>query len=234
MSFRLKNSYTIKTLHYKLSSFFGVKNITREQKLKILLFNPDLFFSEKLKNEVDLKYPAMIVLVTSIILILTTSLTPNGRSLFYIVGSGIVNTYVGWILIASIFYLVSLVFKSNGSFKRTLEFVSYGLIPAIFGHVINLIVHFILRNSYDISPTNPKLYLKSYLELLSNNPLLQAATIIGFLFGLWSFYINVYAVMHARNLSKRNAILTVGIPYFFEYVFIILVYFIIFSYLKSI
>ena len=211
-----------------------MKNINIEQKLKILLFNPDLFFSEKLKNEVDLKYPALIVLVTSIILILTTSLTSNGRSLFYVVGSGIVNAYLGWVFITLIFYLISLVFKSSGSFKRTLEFVGYGFVPLIFGHVINLIVRFILRNSYDISHNESTTLFKNYLELLTHNPLLQMATIIGFLFGLWSFYINVYAVMHARNLSKRNAFLTVVIPYFFEYVFIILVYFIIISYLKSI
>lgn len=211
-----------------------MKNITIGQKLKILLFNPDLFFLEKLKNEVDLKYPALIVLVTSIILILTTILTPNSKSLFYIVGSGIVDAYLSWIIITLVFYLISLLFRSTGSFKRTLEFVSYGFIPPLFSHVIHLIVRFILRNSYDISPTNPKLYLKNYIELLTHNPLLQAATIIGFLFGLWSFYINVYAIIHARNLSKRNAILTVGIPYFFEYVFIILVYFFISSYLKSI
>jgi hypothetical protein len=211
-----------------------VKSINIKNKLKILLFNPDLFFSEKLKNEIDLKYPALIVLVTGIILILTTSLTSNDRSLLYIAGYRIVNAYLGWIFITLVFYLISSVFKSSGSFKRTLEFVGYGFVPLIFGQIINLIVRFILRNSYNISPANPQLYLKTYLELLTHNPLLQMATIIGFLFGLWGFYINVYAVMHARNLSKRNAFLTVGIPYFFEYVFIILVYFIIISYLKSI
>ncbi len=112
-----------------------MKIISIERKLKILLFNPDLFFSEKLKNEVDLKYPALIVLVTSIILILTTSLTSNGRSIFHIVGSGIINAYLGWIFITLIFYLISLVFKSSGSFKRTLEFVGYGFVPLIFIYV---------------------------------------------------------------------------------------------------
>lgn len=211
-----------------------MNNINIEQKLKILLFNPDLFFSEKLKNEVDLKYPALIVLVISIISILTTSLISSSRSLLSFVGSEIVNTYLGWIFITLIYYLISLVFKSSGSFKRILEFVGYGFVPLIFGHIINLIVRFILRNFYDVPITNPQLYLKTYLELLTHNPLLQMATITGFLFGLWGFYINVYAVMHARNLSKRNAFLTVGIPYFFEFVFIILIYFIIMSYLKSI
>jgi hypothetical protein len=209
-----------------------VKNITIEQKLKILLFNPDLFFSEKLKEDVDLKYPALIVLVISIILILTTSLTSNGRSLLYIIGSGIVNTYLGWIFVTSIFYMISLIFGGNGSFKRTLEFVGYAQIPVIFGHLINLIVHFIMRDSYYTSPADPKLYLKSYIGLLTSNHLLQSAIIIGFIFSLWSLYTNVYAVMHARNLSKRKAILTVAIPYFFEYVFILLLYFFIISYLK--
>jgi hypothetical protein len=181
-----------------------VKNINIEQKLKILLFNPDLFFSEKLKNEVDLKHPALIVLVTGIILILTTSLMSNDRSLLYIAGYRIVNAYLGWIFITLVFYLISSVFKSSGSFKRTLEFVGYGFVPLIFGQIINFIVRFILRNSYNISPANPQLYLKTYLELLTHNPLLQIATVIGFLFGLWGFYINMYALCMRETCLKET------------------------------
>lgn len=211
-----------------------MKYITTGQKLKELLFNPDSFFNEKMKIEVDLKYPALIVLVMSIISISTLSLTPNGKSLSSIVGSGIVNAYMGWILVTSIYYAISSVFKSSGSFKRALEFIGYGFIPTIFGQTIHLIVRLLLRESFDISSKNPTLYLKNYIELLTHNPLLQAATIIGLLFGLWSLYINVYAIMHARSLTKRNAILTVCVPYLVSYVFILLVYFIFFSYIKSI
>jgi len=117
-----------------------VKFITIEQKLKDLLSNPDLFFSEKLKTEFSLKYPIFIILVYSII--------------------------------SAIFYLTSLVFKSDGSFKRTLEFISYGLVPGIFAGIVNLIVHFILRNSFNLSPINPLLAVKYQLQLIIHNPLL--------------------------------------------------------------
>jgi len=209
-----------------------VKNITIGQKLKILLFNPDLFFSEKLKNEVDLKHPALIVLITSIISILTTILTFNDRSLLSIVGSAIVGRYLSWIFITSLFYLISLVFNPDGSFKRTLEFVSYGYIPAILGNVIYLIVCLILRNSFFISTQDPILHLKNYRELLIHNTLFQAAMILGFLFTLWTLYIDVYAVMYARSLSKKNAFLTVFIPFFFQLVLLIFFFFLIISFFK--
>jgi hypothetical protein len=171
-----------------------VKFITIEQKLKDLLSNPDLFFSEKLKTEFSLKYPIFIILVYSII--------------------------------SAIFYLTSLVFKSDGSFKRTLEFISYGLVPGIFAGIVNLIVHFILRNSFNLSPINPLLAVKYQLQLIIHNPLLQASTIFGFCCFLWTVYIWEFAISYALNMSKRKAIITViitvSVPYIIIYIFILI------------
>ena len=196
--------------------------ITIEQKLKDLLFNPDLFFSEKLKNEVSLKYPILIMLVDSIFLALISSFAPRGRSLLSIFENGILGGYGGWIILTVVFYLVSLIFKPDGSFTRTLEFVSYGFLPGIFAGVVNLIVHFILRNSFNMSPINPRLNLEYQIQLIIHNPILQASTIIGFLCILWTVYIFMFALAHALNLSKRNAIITVSVPYVFIFTLLLI------------
>ncbi len=203
-----------------------MKFITIEQKLKDLLSNPDLFFSEKLKTEFSLKYPIFIILVYSIISASINSFALRGRSLSYLYEHTIVNIYEGWIFLSIIFYLTSLVFKSDGSFKRTLEFISYGLVPGIFAGIVNLIVHFILRNSFNLSPINPLLAVKYQLQLIIHNPLLQASTIFGFCCFLWTVYIWEFAISYALNMSKRKAIITViitvSVPYIIIYIFILI------------
>ena len=196
--------------------------ITIEQKLKDLLFNPDLFFSEKLKNEVSLKYPVLIILVDSIFLALISSFAPRGRSLLSIFENSIFGGYAGWIIPTVVFYLISLIFKSDGSLTRTLEFVSYGFLPGIFAGVVNLIIHFISRNSFNMSPINPRLNLEYQIQLIIHNPIVQASTIIGFFCLLWTLYIFMFALVHALNLSKRNAIITVSVPYVFSFALLLI------------
>jgi len=89
-----------------------------------------------------------------------------------------------WIILTWVFYLLSLVFKSDGSFKRMLEFVGYGFVPQIF----NAIVFFLL------------------------NPQSHVLQLFGIICLLWSAYIWIFALSCARNMSIKNAIFTVGFP----------------------
>ena len=66
----------------------------------------------------------------------------------------------------------------------------------------------IVLPTIEISLNNPELIEQSILS----NPMIQASTIIGIIFTLWSANIWIFGLMHSRNLSTKNAILTVGIP----------------------
>ncbi|NLM81743.1 MAG: YIP1 family protein, partial [Candidatus Methanoculleus thermohydrogenotrophicum] len=44
------------------------------------------------------------------------------------------------------------------------------------------------------------------------DPLTQIAGLLGILFILWSANIWIFGLKYARNLSTRDAVLTVGIP----------------------
>ncbi|MDQ1276694.1 MAG: hypothetical protein QG610_2272, partial [Euryarchaeota archaeon] len=59
---------------------------------------------------------------------------------------------------------------------------------------------------------DPQLISESMTQMLSNNPLYYASQAIGILCLLLSAYIWVFALLHARNISMKNAIITVGIP----------------------
>ncbi|NLZ29801.1 MAG: YIP1 family protein, partial [Methanomicrobiales archaeon] len=49
-------------------------------------------------------------------------------------------------------------------------------------------------------------------EMITADPLTQIAGLVGILFILWSANILIFGMKHARNLSTRDAALTVGIP----------------------
>lgn len=195
--------------------------------MKDLLFNPNLFFSEKSKNEVSFKYPVLIVLINSILAIGSSILMMNkmkeilpldGNSFMSTVmmlGSvigGLFGTFLYWIILTGIFYLISFLFNPVGSFKRTLEFVGYGFAPQILGGIANLFVMYYLLPSIPVSSQNPQLFSENFAQALANNPLSFAAETFVILCLLLSANIWVFALVHARNMSTKNAILTVGVP----------------------
>jgi hypothetical protein len=204
--------------------------------MKDLLFNPNVFFSEKSKNEVNLKYPVMIMLVLDIIFIgdfflsmnlLRRSLPSNVNASLYFMILGIfllvfaiavlIGIFGFWIIVTGILFLISSVFKPNGSFKRTLEFVSYGFVPNIFSLIVisllsNIYLSSLNISSLNFSTQNSHLFTESLRQAVTNSPLTLVSQIFGILTLLWSANIWIFALVHARNISIKNATITVGIP----------------------
>ena len=195
--------------------------------LNSLLFDPNSFFREKARNNVDFKYPILIMLVIAIIAMCSSFLVMNQLSgmfpsdmdsymstaaiIFGIVG-GLFGTFFYWLILTLIFYSISYVFESKGSFKRTLEFVGYGFVPQVFSSLIGVVVTYKLMTSVDLSLQDPQLISESMTQMLSNNPLYYVSQTIGILCLLLSAYIWIFALLHARNLSMKNAAISVGIP----------------------
>jgi len=179
-----------------------------------VLTNPDRFFGKKIGENIDLKIPAAIILVVGLIgaanaIIMLQKVMaglPDEAASFAQIGgivgafSGLVGAFIMWLLYAGIFYLISSAFYGEGPFKRVLEFVAYGFIPTAATIQALPAIEFSLEN--------PELLQETILS----NPFMQAATIMGIVLTVWSANIWIFALLHARNLSTRNAVLTVGIP----------------------
>ena len=204
----------------------GVKNMDNPN-LNNLLFDPNSFFREKSRNNVDFKYPVLIILVIAIIAMVSSFLVMNQFSgslpsdmssyfstatFFFVIVGGLIGTFFYWFLLTGILYAISYVFESKGSFRRTLEFVGYGFVPQIFSGLIGVVITYWVTTSADFSLQNPQLITENMMELYSNNPLYYTSQIIGILCLLLSAYIWVFALLHARYLSIKNAALAVGIP----------------------
>ncbi|HUT39227.1 MAG TPA: Yip1 family protein [Methanoregula sp.] len=200
-----------------------------------ILIRPGAFFKDAIVEKESLKIPGLIVLVLGIVsavygyLIggltgkMMTGLIPGMESIiaiFTILGA-LLGIFIFWVIWAGVFYIVSLVFKGNGTFKRTLEFVGYGYLPQIFGAILTLIVamQYIPRVIVPQIATNaaedPQLIQEAVNALMHDPAMMemtQITSIISIVFLLWSANIWIYGLQHARKLSVRDAALCVGIP----------------------
>ncbi|MFQ6119015.1 MAG: YIP1 family protein, partial [Methanosarcinales archaeon] len=187
--------------------------------------NPNKFFKEKISKEIKLIPPAIIVLVAGIIGAISSAMLmpkimgalPKEAAPFtaFVVVAGafsaLVVVFLMWLIYAGVFYVISIAFHGEGSFKRVFEFVGYGFIPTIVSSVIGLIAMIYVLPTMEFSFEDPQMIQQS-MQAMMNNPVMQASSIIGILLTLWSANIWIFGIMHARKLSIRNAVITVGIP----------------------
>lgn len=200
-----------------------------------ILIRPGAFFEDAIAEKESLKIPGLIVLVLGIgssvygYLIggltgkMMAGLIPGMESIIAIstILGALLGIFIFWLIWAGVFYLVSLVFKGNGTFKRTLEFVGYGYLPQIFGAILTLIVamQYIPRVIVPQIATNaaedPQLIQEAVNALMHDPAMMemtQITSIISIVFLLWSANIWIFGLQHARKLSVRDAALCVGIP----------------------
>lgn len=198
-----------------------------------LLLRPDSYFRDLMKKEVSLKLPLIIILVGGVLGAVyayqVSGLTgqmfsqamPGMGGILAIGGAlaGFVMFFLFWVIYSGIIFALSMAFKGTGSFKRTLEIIGLGSIPQVFGSVITLLLGLyylpLVQVPHISSLQNPAV-VQSAVQQLMNDPAMRqltlASTVVGILFLLWSANIWIFGVRHARNLTLRHAVITVGIP----------------------
>ena len=197
-----------------------------------VLTNPNKFFEARKKGEESLRIPVLIVLISGIIggisafltssimmEAMTKTLPPEAQGFmsFMPIGSAIgavIASFIIWLIIAAIFFGIASIFKGEGKFKRTLEFVGYGYIPTIIGGLISLVLvyNFITTVQIPTITTTDPTKIKEVIAPLMKSPMMMLSSAVGMLFMLWSANIWVFGLKHARNLSTKNALITVAIP----------------------
>ena len=133
----------------------------------------------------------------------------------------LIGTFVCWMIWTGVMYAFSFVFKGEGSFRRTLEFVGYGYLPQVFGTFITFVIalDYIPRihvpQLSSAAAQNPELMTEAVKALMHDPAMMelsQIAMIISMVFLLWSANIWIFGMQHSRKLSPRDAALCVGIP----------------------
>ena len=198
---------------------------------KDLILNPDKFFRDLSNKEPSLIPPFLIILTLSVLNAIhayyTTSVMMNlfppemqsNMSIILIVSmlSAFLGGFIGWLLIAGIMHLISIVFKGEGSFKRTLEFIGYGFFPNIVGVLITMLVSYYFLSNIQI-PTltmeqlqNPEVAEKILSSIIPDT-MTYTTTLIDIAVTLWNLGLWTYGIKYARNLDLKKAFIVALVP----------------------
>jgi hypothetical protein len=148
----------------------------------------------------------------------TMAMMPSGMEGLgsIIAGVGAVFAFIGaiifWIIVAAVFHGISALRGGKGDFQRTLAVVGYGSLPMVFGSIISGIIVYVSLSGADIRPISDPMQASAVVTELTSTPSMMMATVISILFVLWSANIWVFGMQEARNLSGKDALITVGIP----------------------
>jgi hypothetical protein len=123
-----------------------------------------------------------------------------------------------WITTAGIFYLFSAIFRGTGSFNRILEFTSYGFIPYIIDTLLTPVYLWLIIPNLDLMSIIVNMDktgdTSTFVNELfyANIPLNVFSTLFSIALFVLALHIWMNGMKHGRNLSTKQAILTVGIP----------------------
>lgn len=200
-----------------------------------ILIRPDAFFSNAVTEKESLKIPALIILTGGIVAAIygylmgdlsakmMADVMPGMDVVIYLsaMAGALIGTFIFWLIAAGVFYLISSLFKGQGSFNRVLEFVGYGYLPQIAGSIITLVAAFVYIPRITV-PTLTKAALedpamiehvtKAFMHDPAMVELTQITSLVSIVFMLWSAHIWIFGIKHARGLSPRDAAICVGVP----------------------
>lgn len=188
-----------------------------------LFTNPDAFFERKEGNS-SILTAAFVVFVASLMnaagsfiisqhLLGSLSGQPGSVAMIgAITGSitGVVIVLALWMVYAGVFHLISLYFDGEGSFADLLKLSGWGFVPKIFAGILSTIASYYALQ--DVAKPEDVEAVQGVAQQIQSDPVLQAASAVGIAFTLWQGFLWVFAVKHARNLSLREAALTVSVP----------------------
>ena len=197
------------------------------------LFRPDEFFAEHANEEAALAVPFGIVFIFSVLSAVSgyqmaTLMAPmydvalegygGVIAIFGAIG-GLFGGIIVWIVAAVLFYLISMAFHGEGSMKKILEAVGYGMAPLIvstgigiayLAMVANQVVAPVIRDIMDTTAVEQATNAFMSQPVMADFSLLT--TFLTVVFMIWATNIWYYGIRHVRKLTARDAGITVIIP----------------------
>jgi hypothetical protein len=200
-----------------------------------LFLKPDAFFQDLITKKESLGKPAVIIVAAGIAAgayaCLVGGLTAEmmagimaGMETIIVLSAffgALFFTFIFWVLWSGVIFAISVVFKGNGSFKRTMEIVGYGYLPQVVGLLINSMVAYLFIPAVNV-PTlsaaavqDPEL-IQEATKALMHDPSMMALTqitsVVSIVFLVVSANIWIFGLKHARGLSLRDAAICVSVP----------------------
>lgn len=199
----------------------------RRPSLLEIFTNPRGFFEALEANPVNLRIPALIVLAVGVVgaiaayqvsSVLMGAIAIQGtQGLGGVVGtigaiSALIFTMLFWVIWTAVFFVISIAFNGRGDFNRLLSYVGYGHLPQVIGGVVSLLLSWSYLSTLRVPALTTPQAIQTWTTTLTKDPTMRLATVVGLLFLLWSANIWIFGVRTGRNLSTRDAAITVGVP----------------------
>ncbi|QLH84129.1 YIP1 family protein [Halosimplex pelagicum] len=203
--------------------------------LRTLVTDPDGFFAAR-RDDYSLAGPAAVVVAHALLALAGTVVilqavgdvvtAADAASIVYASGGQRVSAprdivlalwatgglyFAGWIAVAVVAYLVSLYFDGDGSFRRLLAFVGWTFVPTLAPTAVRAVVIAAMFLEAPDFATEAALQEWAQSEL-TDHPARFAAIAVRPLFTLWMVYLWVLAAEHARELTRRQALVVVALP----------------------
>lgn len=189
--------------------------------LREALTSPASFF-EREAADPGLRGPVAVVAVLAVAgavgsiptLQATLGAAPEGAAPFVLVGSvvgvlfGLVVPFVVWLLYALLFYALSSLFDGEGEFRDLFALVGWGFAPRVLAALVGAAVTFLLLPAGGFSDPQAA---GQFAQAVATDPLGIVSRAFGLLMTLWAAWVWTHAVAAARNLSRRDAAITVGV-----------------------
>lgn len=197
-----------------------------------LFTDPETFFRRRSENP-GLLRPLIIVFVAALVsagsFILIFQTLSGAAPGFLLIGIAVtmlllfVSQFFAWIVFTIVFYLITIAVDGDGSLGDTFKLTGWGFVPQILFGVISIITTYISLQSTEIpsfsqsiDPQNIEQIseatrkLGEFLTVVNDD--LAILAVLSVLFLLWQLVIWLFAVKHARDLTTRGAVISVGIP----------------------
>ena len=136
-----------------------------------------------------------------------------------IIGLGLVNVVIGffaWFIFAGVFQVLSYLFGGSGSFRRTFTIIGWGFLPLLAGKFLMVIAVSIAAQEAPAIPLQTSEQMVKQMRAVTlqyrDGPTILIASLVSAAMSIWSGYIWVFAVKHTRDLSTREALITVVVP----------------------
>ena len=206
-------------------AYIEVSRGCEQNRMLDILFSPNKFFRERATN------PGLIgpLLVVSLVAALgaaaaypaaqtiAESLPPEAQgfgtaTVAFSMIVALVGPFVVWALFAGVFHgLSGLLFDGEGSFRTTLTLTGWGFVPALVTAVVGVAVAFLIWPSVTLDFSDPA-RAEQAAQRIRDRPEFLVASVVGLIVLVWRGLLWTFAMQYGRNLSFREALITVGIP----------------------
>lgn len=185
--------------------------------MREILLDPQTFFEQQ---ELEFRRSALVVVVVAIlsglvglVAVLELTRAVEGQSvakafaILFTAGVAFAVPLLLWLGVSGISHVISLFFNGTGDFRRTLTHTAWGFTPLILSQVVAIAITYVAVQQ--VTPPESVVAMGTATNEMTNQIVYKASSVVSIVFTLWSAFLWSVGVQEARNVSLKQAGLSV-------------------------